>query len=89
MLEHASVVLTDEEIAAITKRDRPKVQARILGQLGIPFKIHPVDGTLLVARDAASKVLTGQDAANEVIPTVNVDAIRRRGKHGKAANAGR
>ena len=85
-----SVILTDEELYAITKRGRPKVQARILKQLGIPFTIHPVDGVLLVARDAARSVLSGQEAANDAAPpAVNVDAIRRRGKHGKAANAGR
>lgn len=82
------LILTDEELYAITKRGRPKVQARILKQLGIPFTIHPVDGVLLVARAAASKVLVGE-AGNETIPTVNVDAIRRRGKDGQTAKAGR
>jgi hypothetical protein len=54
--------------------------------LGIPFKIHPVDGVLLVAKDAVSAALVGA-AANDGGPRfeVNVQAIR--GMHGKTPHA--
>jgi hypothetical protein len=55
----------------------------VLQRLGIPFKIHPSDGVLLVAKDAATAALGGT-AAPDVAPQfeVNVQAIRQ--KHGTA-----
>jgi hypothetical protein len=55
----------------------------VLRRLGIPFRIHPTDGVLLVARDAVIKAL-GSDslaAPNDVGGEyfVNIDAIRRYG----------
>ena len=41
--------LSDDEIAALTRRVRPSAQARILRQLSIPFTEHP-DGPIIVYR---------------------------------------
>jgi hypothetical protein len=84
-----SLLLSDAELVEVTKRDRPKLQARILRRLGIPFVPHPVDGGLLVYRDAVRAILSGREAANQPIPTVDVEAIRRRGSRGQAQKAGR
>lgn len=77
------ITLSPAELIALTKRERPKAQARVLGRLGIPFTPHP-DGTLLVSRSSAEAVLGGRAANDEAPPLVNVDAIRR-WPHGKAA----
>ena len=39
--------LTETELAALTKRQRPSAQARVLVHLGVPFLTRP-DGTLVV-----------------------------------------
>jgi len=44
----------------------------VLRHLGIPFKIHPSDGVLLVAKEAATAVLGGM-AAPEVVPQFEVN----------------
>ena len=82
-----AIVLTPAEIAALTKRARPKAQARILRSLGVPFAAHP-DGTLLVSRASAEAVLNGHAANDETPPVVNIDGIRGWG-NGKAARAAR
>lgn len=43
------IVLTPREVEALTLRQRPGWQARILAKLGIPYRRRP-DGTLLVLR---------------------------------------
>jgi hypothetical protein len=55
----------------------------VLQRLGIPFKIHPSDGVLLVAKDAATAALVGL-VTPDVVPEfeVNVQAIKER--HGTA-----
>jgi hypothetical protein len=77
------LILSPSDLAELTRRERPAAQARVLRQLGIPFKIHPSDGVLLVAKDAATAALGGT-AAPDVVPQfeVNVQAIRER--HGTA-----
>ena len=77
------LVLSPSDLVELTRRERPAAQARVLQRLGIPFKIHPSDGVLLVARDAATAALGGM-ATPEVVPQfeVNVQAIRER--HGTA-----
>jgi hypothetical protein len=77
------LTVTQDELAEVTRRDRPSAQARVLRRLGIPFRTHPTDGVLLVARDTVIKAL-GSDslaAPNDVGGEyfVNVDAIRRHG----------
>ena len=78
-----SLTLTDAELVAITKRDRPTAQARILRLLGVPFARHPVDGILLVDRNAASAVLTGKPA-QRAPAVVNVEGIRNHAKGTRA-----
>lgn len=77
------LTVTQDELAEVTRRDRPFAQARVLRRLGIPFRVHPADGVLLVARDAVLKALGG-DALSPTNNTseqyiVNVGAIRRHG----------
>jgi hypothetical protein len=80
------LTVTQDELAEVTRRGRPSAQARVLRRLGIPLRIHPTDGVLLVARDAVLKALgndsLGATAYNSDQYVVNVDAIRR---HGAAA----
>lgn len=82
------LTLSPEELVDLTKRGRPKAQARMLQRLGVPFATHP-DGSLLVSRASAEAVLSGRVANDdEIPPTVNLDAIRSWG-NGKAAHASR
>lgn len=84
----AELTLSAVELVALTKRERPKAQARVLERLGVPFVPHP-DGTLLVSRASAEAILGGRAANDdEAPPAVNVDAIKGWG-HGKAARAAR
>jgi hypothetical protein len=41
------VILTPDELAALTKKRRPTAQAKVLDHLGIPSRQRP-DGTLVV-----------------------------------------
>lgn len=52
------MILTDEEIAQITHKVRPKAQAKALAVMGFEFKFRP-DGTLVVSREHAEMVLSG------------------------------
>jgi hypothetical protein len=82
-----ALLLTAEELVAITRRERPSAQARILRSLGVPFAAHP-DGSLLVSRASAEAVLRGEGAkGDDAPPAVNVDAIKgwSRGKTARAA----
>jgi len=45
----AVIVLSEDEIRAITKKVRPSAQKRVLEALGIEYKPRP-DGTLIVYR---------------------------------------
>lgn len=74
------IVLTEQELEAVTGKDRPSAQARVLRELGIPFRPRPRDGALLVSRRAADAVLGGLSANDETPFEVDVEAIRRHGK---------
>jgi len=43
------VILSSEELFELTKKQRFKAQARVLSQLGIPYRERP-DGSLVVYR---------------------------------------
>lgn len=45
--------LTDEEVEALTRRQRPTAQARVLLQSGIPFRM--VDGRPIVEKGIVVK----------------------------------
>ena len=82
------MILSPSDLAELTRRERPAAQARVLRRLGIPFKIHPSDGVLLVARDAAAAALWREPAgrtAEAATYDVDVDAIKS--MHGKTANS--
>ena len=80
------MILSPSDLADLTRRERPAAQARILRRLGIPFKIHPVDGVLLVAKEAVSAALVGVATTDTAPPLeVNFQAIRMR--HGTTPQA--
>ena len=86
--QRLAMILTQIELLAITRRDRPSAQARVLKRLGIPFRVHPSDGILLVPRDAAKTALGGDvtPAANDPQAfEVNVNAMRS--KRGQTTQA--
>jgi hypothetical protein len=82
-----SIVLTPVDLEQITRRDRPKAQARVLRLLGIRFAVHPTDGNLIVSR-AAAEVLLGAPMGPAPLEKqdyeVNVEEIRT---HGQTAAA--
>ena len=87
------VVLSEAQLHELTGRDRPRWQARILCELGIPFRTHPVSGRLLVSPKAVeaalgvSSSITRLDATPVSSPDefqVNIEGVRA---HGKAAAA--
>ena len=57
------MILSPSDLVALTRRDRPTAQSRILRLLGIPFSQHPIDGTLLVSRAAVERALGGPPGA--------------------------
>lgn len=71
------LTLTDEEVAAITRRETAAAQGRVLRLMGIPFATHPLDPVLVVSRAAAEAVLGGPVAvsANEEF-SVDIEAMR-------------
>lgn len=79
------MILTQDELASLTRRGRPTAQARVLRLLGVPFRPHPTDGVLLVSRAAAEKAL-GLAIELAIAETfeVNVEGVRR---HGQASTA--
>lgn len=46
-----SLVLTDAEIRAVTRKQRPSAQVRVLRAMGIAHRIRP-DGSVLVLRES-------------------------------------
>ena len=84
-----ALILTPEEVARITRRDRPKAQARVLRALGIPFRVHPRDSVLIVSVAAVqaalgvqsgSEIDSDDDADTSDGFEVNVEGIRSHGK---------
>jgi hypothetical protein len=51
------VILTQDELVALTRRNRPTAQARVLRLLRVAFRTHPTDGVLLVSRAAIEQAL--------------------------------
>ena len=84
-----AITLDAEEVAALTRRDRPAAQARVLRALGIPFRLHPTDPVVLVSRAAVEGVLgnwsTDEDpTAKPALYEVDIEGIRN---HGKTADS--
>jgi hypothetical protein len=52
------MILTAEEISEITRKVRPKAQAKVLSAMGFEFKLR-LDGTLVVSREHAELVMSG------------------------------
>ena len=56
------MILTEQEIRSLTRREYPAAQTRVLDRLGIAFRRHPIDGVLLVPRASAVTALGGEAA---------------------------
>ena len=73
--------LTQADLIALTRRNRPGAQARMLRQLGIPFRAHPTDGVLLVLRAAAERALGAEPTAESAQGfEVDLEGIRTHGQ---------
>lgn len=82
-----AVKASTAELADFTQRQRPHAQARVLRMLGIPFTVHPIDGTLLVARAALARGMGDNaqaGAAPVTEPAVNLAALREHAKTTKS-----
>lgn len=55
------MILSPDDIATLTGRQRPRAQRGVLEALGVPYKVRP-DGSLVVAR-AAVDIVLGVNAA--------------------------
>jgi len=78
------MLLSQDELVELTRRERPAAQARVLRQLGIPYRVHPSDGALLVSKAAAESALGAQavEQPAELSPDayeVNIEGIRSYG----------
>lgn len=77
-------ILSQSDLLKFTGRARPTSQARILEELGIPYRFHPIDRTLIVSRAVVEAVLGGNETARETQAgecyEVDVEGIRRHGK---------
>lgn len=86
----AALTLTAGEIEEYTGREKPAWQARVLRALGVPFAVHPFDGTLLVDREAARAALGVKLANADAQPAeINLTALEAlpRGRQRKARAA--
>lgn len=73
-------LLTAEQLVELTGRVIPSAQQRELDHLRIPYKVRR-DGTILVLRANAERVLTGAVASATFSPVLpNFDALNRRSK---------
>ena len=59
------MILTPDELAALTGRVRRDAQVRALRFMGIDHKVRP-DGTVAVLRSHAEKVLGGEAPSSKV-----------------------
>lgn len=64
--------LTPEELQRITKRRQHAAQARVLGLLGIPYRRHPMDGSILVGRQALTQALHREQADTGTEPSSGI-----------------
>ncbi|HCS26427.1 MAG TPA: hypothetical protein DIW43_03180 [Spongiibacteraceae bacterium] len=62
-----SQILSDQDLFALTHKQRPTAQARSLNALGIDHKFRP-DGTLLVLSDCVRRALGLDASANDAGP---------------------
>lgn len=83
------LILSQSELYELTGRERPKWQARILCELGIPYRLHPVTGRPLVSTKAVEALLSaGVDACGKADApvvqdeefSVDIEGIRSRGQ---------
>ena len=82
-----TMILSPSELVALTRRDRPSAQARVLRVLGIPFATHPADGTQIVSRAAVEKVLGVVVGELRRRPNYEVNLEAMRGHHGTSTNS--
>lgn len=80
-----AVILTVAELLEITRRPRPSAQARVLRALGIPFRIHPIDGALLVDRETARAALGARVTAANDEPPSTYEVKFPESAHGQAS----
>lgn len=59
------MILTPDELAALTGKVRRDAQVRALRFMGIDHKVRP-DGTVAVLRSHAEKVLGGESSSSKV-----------------------
>ena len=76
---HEDFILTDADVASLTRCEHADAQCRALRRMGIRFG-QRIDGSPVVTRDAV-RAYTGERAANEVA-TINLQAL-----HGTQAQA--
>jgi hypothetical protein len=71
------VILTPDEIATLTGRQRPRAQRGVLEALGVPYKTRP-DGSLVVARVAVDIALgVSASAPTSSRPRLHLPEVRR------------
>ena len=63
----AALTVSAHELAALTDRERPSAQARVLARLGIPHRTRP-DGSLIVLRYHLETVGAGRAIVRIVEP---------------------
>lgn len=66
--QDASLVLSHEELCAITGRSRYRAQARALARTGISYRLRP-DGFPLVSRTHFEAIM-GSDTGNPALSTI-------------------
>lgn len=77
---HEDFILTDADVAALTRRDHADAQCRELRRMGIRFG-QRLDGSPVVTRDAV-RSYTGERAAANETASINLQAL-----HGSQAKA--
>lgn len=82
-----SLLLTDDELYQLTRRQSAAAQARVLTRLGVPFKTHPTDGVLLVSRAAAEAAMGAPITAAPRSANDEWEVRIPGGKHGPAQAA--
>lgn len=79
-----SLLLSVDEIRALTGKTHRAGQRRVLAELGIPFRPREHDGVLLVSRSAAERALGGPAESDQSTAaqewTVDEEAIKNHGK---------
>lgn len=55
--EPLTLELLPAELERLTKRTQPAAQCRVLAHYQIPHRRHPIDGSVIVGREAAARAL--------------------------------